>query len=121
MFINRLDPVVVDDNPEIVVVPRDVNSTLACALVARKLQARVARGEAAVRGKVWTMGARQTGSACSIPRAERTQRRRGLGGWLTNPGQEYVERNNWKRKQGEYIDLVDRLALASFNGVGLRD
>jgi glycosyltransferase involved in cell wall biosynthesis/peptidoglycan/xylan/chitin deacetylase (PgdA/CDA1 family) len=40
---------------------------------------------------------------------------------LVKAGREYVERNSWKLKKGEYLDLVDRLTTESFKGVGLRD
>lgn len=40
---------------------------------------------------------------------------------LVKAGREYVERNSWKLKKGEYIELVDRLTTESFEGAGLRD
>ncbi|MCL4524259.1 MAG: UDP-N-acetylglucosamine 2-epimerase [Acidobacteria bacterium] len=51
----RFEPVVVDWKPDIVVVVGDVNSTVACALVAAKLGVRVAHVEAGLRSFDRTM------------------------------------------------------------------
>jgi glycosyltransferase involved in cell wall biosynthesis len=40
---------------------------------------------------------------------------------LVKAGREYVERNSWRLKKGEYLELVDRLTTESFKGVGSRD
>ncbi|MCL4797890.1 MAG: glycosyltransferase [Bryobacteraceae bacterium] len=40
---------------------------------------------------------------------------------LVRAGREYVERNSWKMKKGEYLELVDRLTTESFKGSELRD
>ena len=47
----RFEPVVEDFEPEWVIVPGDVNSTLACALVASKLNVKVAHIEAGLRSR----------------------------------------------------------------------
>jgi len=49
------DPVVQKVNPDIVVVVGDVNSTMACAIVAAKAGPRVAHVEAGLRSRDWTM------------------------------------------------------------------
>jgi UDP-N-acetylglucosamine 2-epimerase (non-hydrolysing) len=49
------EPVVLAEQPSWVVVPGDVNSTLACSLVAAKLGVRVAHLEAGLRSRDWAM------------------------------------------------------------------
>ena len=51
----RLEPIIVDLRPDLVLVYGDVNSTVAAALVAAKLQVRVAHVEAGLRSGDWTM------------------------------------------------------------------
>ncbi len=51
----RLEPVVVEVQPDLVLTYGDVNSTLAAALVAAKLQMRVGHVEAGLRSRDWTM------------------------------------------------------------------
>ena len=50
-----LDPVMVEVEPDVVVVVGDVNSTMAAALVAAKSPARLAHVEAGLRSRDWTM------------------------------------------------------------------
>lgn len=40
---------------------------------------------------------------------------------LVKAGMEYVERNSWKLKKGEYLQLVNELTTVPFEGVGLPD
>lgn len=58
-IMERFEPVLLDHKPSWVIVVGDVNSTLACALVAAKLQAecgcRVAHVEAGLRSNDWSM------------------------------------------------------------------
>lgn len=54
-IMTRFEPVVVDWKPDVVVVVGDVNSTVACALVATKLGVRVAHVEAGLRSFDRTM------------------------------------------------------------------
>src|SRR5881409_4169557 len=51
----RLEPVVVELRPDLVLVYGDVNSTVAAALVAAKLQVRVGHVEAGLRSGDWTL------------------------------------------------------------------
>jgi UDP-N-acetylglucosamine 2-epimerase (non-hydrolysing) len=53
--IARFEPVLIEHRPDWVIVPGDVNSTLACALVASKLDVRVAHLEAGLRSFDRTM------------------------------------------------------------------
>lgn len=54
-IMEAFEPVLLAERPSWVVVPGDVNSTLACALVAAKLGVRVAHLEAGLRSRDWTM------------------------------------------------------------------
>jgi UDP-N-acetylglucosamine 2-epimerase (non-hydrolysing) len=51
----RLEPVIVELHPDLVLTYGDVNSTVAAALVAAKLQVRVGHVEAGLRSRDWTM------------------------------------------------------------------
>lgn len=53
--IQRLEPVLIDLRPDLVLTYGDVNSTLAAALVAAKLQVRTGHVEAGLRSRDWTM------------------------------------------------------------------
>jgi UDP-N-acetylglucosamine 2-epimerase (non-hydrolysing) len=55
LIMQRFEPVVLDYQPDWVIVPGDVNSTLACALVASKLGVKVAHVEAGLRSFDRTM------------------------------------------------------------------
>ena len=54
-IMEAFEPVVVAERPSWVVVPGDVNSTLACSIVAAKLGIRVAHLEAGLRSRDWAM------------------------------------------------------------------
>ena len=54
-IMEAFEPVVIDEQPSWVVVPGDVNSTLAASLVAAKLGVRVAHLEAGLRSRDWDM------------------------------------------------------------------
>jgi UDP-N-acetylglucosamine 2-epimerase (non-hydrolysing) len=54
-IMEAFEPVVLAEQPSWVVVPGDVNSTLACSLVAAKLGVRVAHLEAGLRSRDWAM------------------------------------------------------------------
>lgn len=54
-IMEAFEPVVLATDPSWVVVPGDVNSTMACSLVAAKLGARVAHVEAGLRSRDWAM------------------------------------------------------------------
>lgn len=54
-IMEAFEPVLLKEQPSWVVVPGDVNSTLACSLVAAKLGCRVAHLEAGLRSRDWTM------------------------------------------------------------------
>ena len=54
-IMEAFEPVVLKEQPSWVVVPGDVNSTLAASLVAAKLGVRVAHLEAGLRSRDWTM------------------------------------------------------------------
>src|SRR6266852_2440388 len=51
----RLEPVIVESRPDLVLTYGDVNSTVAAALVAAKLQVRVGHVEAGLRSRDWAM------------------------------------------------------------------
>ncbi len=51
----RLEPVIVELHPDLVLTYGDVNATVAAALVAAKLQVRVGHVEAGLRSRDWTM------------------------------------------------------------------
>src|SRR2546421_364901 len=51
----EIEPVLLGERPDVVVVAGDVNSTLAVALVAAKIQLAVAHVEAGLRSSDWTM------------------------------------------------------------------
>src|SRR5256886_13373742 len=54
-IMQRLEPVIVELRPDLVLTYGDVNSTMAAALVAAKLQVRVGHVEAGLRSRDWTM------------------------------------------------------------------
>jgi UDP-N-acetylglucosamine 2-epimerase (non-hydrolysing) len=54
-IMEAFEPVVLAERPSWVVVPGDVNSTLACSIVAAKLGVRVAHLEAGLRSRDWAM------------------------------------------------------------------
>jgi UDP-N-acetylglucosamine 2-epimerase (non-hydrolysing) len=54
-IMEAFEPIVLSASPSWVVVPGDVNSTLACSLVAAKLGFRVAHIEAGLRSRDWSM------------------------------------------------------------------
>ena len=54
-IMEAFEPVVLAEEPSWVIVPGDVNSTLACSLVAAKLGIRVAHLEAGLRSRDWSM------------------------------------------------------------------
>lgn len=54
-IMEAFEPVVLAEDPEWVVVVGDVNSTVACSLVAAKLGVKVAHVEAGLRSRDWTM------------------------------------------------------------------
>ena len=54
-IMEAFEPVVLAEQPSWVVVPGDVNSTLACSIVAAKLGTRVAHLEAGLRSRDWAM------------------------------------------------------------------
>jgi len=54
-IMEAFEPVVLAEEPSWVVVPGDVNSTLACSIVAAKLGVRVAHLEAGLRSRDWAM------------------------------------------------------------------
>ncbi len=55
LIMQRFEPVVLEYNPDWVIVPGDVNSTLACALVASRVGVKVAHVEAGLRSFDRTM------------------------------------------------------------------
>lgn len=54
-IMEAFEPIVLTEQPSWVVVPGDVNSTLACSLVAAKLGVQVAHLEAGLRSRDWSM------------------------------------------------------------------
>jgi UDP-N-acetylglucosamine 2-epimerase (non-hydrolysing) len=54
-IMQRIEPILLEARPDVVVVYGDVNSTVAAALVAAKLGIRVAHVEAGLRSRDWTM------------------------------------------------------------------
>ena len=54
-IMERFEPVVDDYQPDVVLVPGDVNSTVACGLVAAKAGAHIAHIEAGLRSRDWAM------------------------------------------------------------------
>jgi len=54
-IMEAFEPVLLAENPDVVIVVGDVNSTMACALVAAKLGVRVAHIEAGLRSRDWSM------------------------------------------------------------------
>jgi UDP-N-acetylglucosamine 2-epimerase (non-hydrolysing) len=54
-ILERLEPIIADLRPDLVLVYGDVNSTVAAALVAAKLGVRVGHVEAGLRSRDWTM------------------------------------------------------------------
>src|SRR5690606_33965184 len=54
-IMEAFEPVVLEEAPDWVVVVGDVNSTVACSLVAAKLQIAVAHVEAGLRSRDWSM------------------------------------------------------------------
>jgi len=51
----RIEPLIESENPDVVLVYGDVNSTVAAALVASKLGVRVGHVEAGLRSRDWSM------------------------------------------------------------------
>lgn len=54
-IMQAFEPVLLAEQPDVVVVVGDVNSTMACALVAAKMGVKVAHVEAGLRSRDWTM------------------------------------------------------------------
>jgi UDP-N-acetylglucosamine 2-epimerase (non-hydrolysing) len=54
-IMTAFEPVAIDQHPDVVVVVGDVNSTMACAIVAAKAGALVAHVEAGLRSRDWSM------------------------------------------------------------------
>src|SRR5207248_106951 len=69
------EPLLVSVDPEVVVVVGDVNSTLACALVAAKVGPLVAHVEAGLRSRDWSMPSRCARHCSTFSRRSRRSSR----------------------------------------------
>jgi UDP-N-acetylglucosamine 2-epimerase (non-hydrolysing) len=100
MILERLEPVVMEGRPEAVIVVGDVNSTLAAALVAAKLQIPVAHVEAGLRSF-------DRGMPEEINRVLTDQLARWL--FVSEPGG--VENLRREGRPGEWIHLVGNVMI----------
>jgi UDP-N-acetylglucosamine 2-epimerase (non-hydrolysing) len=118
----RIEPVIIEGQPDLVVVVGDVNSTLAAALVAAKLGVPVAHVEAGLRSFDRTMPEEinrvLTDQISDLlfttsPEAEANLRREGIAveaiHFVGNPMIDSLERH---REHARRSDVVDRLGLA---------
>ena len=94
------EAVLPDINPDVVVVVGDVNSSLACALVAAKAGVYVAHVEAGLRSRDWTMPE-------EINRVV-TDR---LSDWLFAPSQEAVDNLNREGYRSDQVHLVGNVMI----------